>query len=168
VILEIATPAANSAGYLGRGVTIAGVQRSYARFIEGQLLGQEQSLGKSTAMDEVLSQVEQVFNDSAGLGLSESLQAFFDSWESLASDPDDTAQRTVLLSDAESLVSTAKQMEKDLLETIGEINDEIADIADHVKRSPARSPPSTSRSRRSRRGTRARRPTTCWTAGAAC
>jgi len=132
VILEIATPAANSAGYLGRGVTIAGVQRSYARFIEGQLLGQEQSLGKSTAMDEVLSQVEQVFNDSAGLGLSESLQAFFDSWESLASDADDTAQRTVLLSDAESLVSTAKQMEKDLLETIGEINDEIADIADQV------------------------------------
>jgi len=132
VILEVATPAANSAGYLGRGVTIAGVQRSYARFIEGQLLGQEQSLGKSTAMDEVLSQVEQVFNDSAGLGLSKSLQAFFDSWESLASDADDTAQRTVLLSDARSLVSTAKQMETDLLETIGQINNEIADLADQV------------------------------------
>lgn len=132
VILEIATPAANSAGYLGRGVTIGGVQRSYARFIEGQLLGQEQSLGKSTAMDEVLSQVEQVFNDSAGLGLSDSLLAFFDSWGSLSSDADDTARRTVLLSDAESLVSTAKQMEKDLLETVGEINDEIADLAGKV------------------------------------
>ncbi len=115
-------------------MTIAGVQRSYARFIEGQLLGQEQSLGKSTAMNEVLAQVEQVFNDSAGLGLSESLLAFFDSWESLSSDADDTAQRTVLLSDAESMVSTAKQMETDLLETIGEINEEIADIADRVNK----------------------------------
>ncbi len=132
VVLEIATPSSNSAGYLGRGVTVAGVQRSYARFIEGQLLGQEQSLGKSTAMNEILSQVEQVFNDSAGMGLSDSLQSFFDSWESLSSDPDDSAQRTVLLSDAESMVSTAKQMETDLLETIGEINDEITDIAGQV------------------------------------
>ena len=132
VVLEIATPAANSAGYLGRGVTVAGVQRSYARFVAAQLLGQEQSLGKSTAMNEILSQVEQVFNDSSGMGLSESLEAFFDSWQSLSSDPDDSAQRTVLLSDAESLVSTAKQMETDLLGTIGEINDEIADIAGQV------------------------------------
>lgn len=132
VVLEIATPTSNSAGYLGRGVTVDSVRRSYARFIEGQLLGQEQSLGKSTAMNEILSQVEQVFNDSAGMGLSDSLQSFFDSWESLSSDPGDSAQRTVLLSDAESMVSTAKQMETDLLETIGEINGEIADIAGQV------------------------------------
>jgi len=132
VVLEIATPTSNSAGYLGRGVTVDSVRRSYARFIEGQLLGQEQSLGKSTAMNEILSQVEQVFNDSAGMGLSEGLQSFFDSWESLSSDPGDSAQRTVLLSDAESMVSTAKQMETDLLETIGEINGEIADIAGQV------------------------------------
>ncbi|MEW6720388.1 MAG: flagellar hook-associated protein FlgK [Thermodesulfobacteriota bacterium] len=134
VVLEIATPAANSSGYIGRGVSIAAVKRSYARFVEGQLLGQRQNLGRSTALNEVLSQVEQVFNDAAGVGLSESIEAFFGSWQSLTSSPDDAAKRTVLLSDAESLVSAAKQMEQDLLDTIGEIDDEIADIAGEVNR----------------------------------
>jgi flagellar hook-associated protein 1 FlgK len=132
VVLEIATPSMNSAGYLGRGVTVGAVERSYNRFVQAQLLGQQQSLGRSTAMNEVMSQVEQVFNDSSGMGLSDSLEAFFSSWQSLSTDPGDSARRTVLLSDAASLVSTAKQMETDLLETIGGINEEISDITGQI------------------------------------
>ncbi len=132
VILEIATPGASAGGYLGRGVTVSTVERRYDRFVEGQLLGQEQNLGKSTAMYEVLGRVEQVFNDASGVGLSEDLDAFLNSWQALAADAGDTAQRTVLLSNANSLVSTAKQMETSLLETIGEVNKEIGDIAGKI------------------------------------
>ena len=132
VVLEISTPSSNNAGYLGRGVSIGGIQRSYSRFVEAQLLGQQQSLGKSTVMNEVLSQVEQVFNDSAGLGLSDSLEAFFGSWKSLSTAPADSAQRTVLLSDAEALVSNARQMETSLLGTVAEINDEISGVVGQV------------------------------------
>ncbi|MBE0569717.1 MAG: flagellar hook-associated protein FlgK [Deltaproteobacteria bacterium] len=133
-ILEIASPMSLSAGYIGRGVRVDSVVQRYDRFVEGQLLSQEQSLGKSTAMEEVLGQVEQVFNDQAGAGLSKELNAFFNSWQSLASDPSSSSQRTVLLAEAESLASNMRQMEENLLDTIGEVEVEIADVAARVNR----------------------------------
>jgi flagellar hook-associated protein 1 FlgK len=131
-ILEIATPISLSAGYVGRGVRVDSVVQRYDRFVEGQLLSQDQSLGKSTAMNEVLGQVEQIFNDQVGAGLSVELNAFFNSWQSLASDPSSTSQRTVLLADAGSLASGVRQMEEGLLETVGEVNVEIADVAGRI------------------------------------
>ncbi|PJA57948.1 MAG: hypothetical protein CO164_05095, partial [Rhodocyclales bacterium CG_4_9_14_3_um_filter_68_10] len=41
-------------------------------------------------------------------------------------------KRTVLISDANTLVDTMKQMERNLLGTIKETNGEIADVADRV------------------------------------
>ena len=133
VVLQIATPIVPVAGgYLGMGVNVASIERRYDRFISGQLLGQEQNYEKSSTMDQVLGQVEQVFNDAGGTGLSDSLNAFFDAWQSLSASPGDTAQRTVLLSDASNFVSAAKQMESSLLGTLKDVNTAISDAADQV------------------------------------
>ncbi len=132
-ILRIATPIVPVAGgYIGMGVNVSTIERRYDRFISGQLLGQEQNFGKSSVMDQVLGQVEQVFNDAGGAGLSNSLNAFFDAWRSLSSTPEDTAKRTVLISDANTLVGTMKQMESGMLGTIKEMNGEIVDVAGRV------------------------------------
>lgn len=132
-ILRIATPIVPVAGgYIGMGVNVSSIERRYDRFISGQLLGQEQNYGKSSVMDQVLGQVEQVFNDAGGAGLSDSLNAFFDAWRTLSSTPEDTAKRTVLISDANTLVGTMKQMESGMLGTIKEMNGEIVDVAVRV------------------------------------
>jgi len=132
-VLRIASPIVPVAGgYLGMGVNVSSIERRYDRFISGQLLGQEQNYGKSSVMDQVLGQVEQVFNDSGGAGLSNSLNVFFNAWRTLSSTPEDTAKRTVLISNANNLVSTMKQMESSLLGTIKEMNGEIADVAGRV------------------------------------
>lgn len=132
-VLRIATPIVPvPGGYLGMGVNVSSIERRYDRFISGQLLGQEQNYGKSSVMDQVLGQVEQVFNDAGGSGLSNSLNAFFDAWRTLSATPEDTAKRTVLISDANTLVSTMKQMESNILGTIKDMNGEIADVADRV------------------------------------
>jgi flagellar hook-associated protein 1 FlgK len=132
-VLQIASPIVKiSGGYIGMGVTVSSVERRYDRFISGQLLGQEQNYGKSSTMDQVLGQVEQVFNGNAGAGLSTALSAFFDDWQSLSVNPADTAQRTVLISDANNLVTAAKQMESSILGTLKEMNTAISDAADQV------------------------------------
>ena len=165
-ILRIATPIVPVAGgYLGMGVNVSSIERRYDRFISGQLLGQEQNYGKSSVMDQVLGQVEQVFNDAGGAGLSDSLNAFFDAWRTLSSTPEDTAKRTVLISDANTLVSTMKQMESGMLGTIKEMNGEIVDVAGRVNGSRRTSPDSTRRSCRSSPAAVARRRTTCGTRG---
>jgi flagellar hook-associated protein 1 FlgK len=132
-ILRIASPIVPVAGgYLGMGVNVSSIERRYDRFISAQLLGQEQNYGKSSVMDQVLGQVEQVFNDAGGAGLSNSINAFFDAWRTLSSTPEDTGKRMVLISDANTLVSTMKQMESGILGTIREMNGEIGDVAGRV------------------------------------
>jgi len=132
-IFNIATPIVPVAGgYIGMGVSVTSIARRYDQFISGQLLAQEQNSGKSSTMDQILGQVEQVFNGNAGAGLSSSLTAFFDAWQSLSANPGDTAQRTVLLSDANNLVTTAKQMESSILGTLKDANKAITDAAGQV------------------------------------
>lgn len=132
-ILRIATPIVPVAGgYLGIGVSVSSIERRYDRFISGQLLGQEQNYGKSSTMNQVLGQVEQVFNGNGGAGLSSALNAFFDAWQSLSTNPGDTAQRTVLISDANNFVAAAKQMESSILGTLKEINKAVSDAAGQV------------------------------------
>lgn len=126
VILETATPIVPLAGgYIGIGVAVSAIERRYDRFVESQLLGQEKSFGKSTAMDQVFAQVEQVFNDFGGAGLSRNLQAFFDAWGSLSANPEDAAQRSVLLSRADALAGAVKTMDRSLAATVEGINDDI-------------------------------------------
>jgi len=132
-VLEIATPVVPVAGgYLGTGVDVQQIARRYDRFVSGQLLGQEQNYGKSSTMDQVFGKVEQIFNESGDVGLSRDLSAFFAAWNAVSSNPEDTAQRTVLLSKAGALVSDAQRMETGLLGTVREINGEIADVAKRV------------------------------------
>ncbi|MGZ8430054.1 MAG: flagellar hook-associated protein FlgK, partial [Candidatus Deferrimicrobiaceae bacterium] len=119
-------------GFLGMGVAVSSIERRYDRFISGQLLGQEQNYGKSTTMDQVLGQIEQVFNGNGGAGLSSALNAFFDAWQSLSTNPGDTAQRTVLISDANNFVSAATQMESSILGSLKDINKAISDAAGQV------------------------------------
>ena len=132
-ILRTATPIVPvPGGYIGMGVNVTSIERRYDRFISGQLLGQEQNYGMSSTMDQVLGQVEQVFNDAGGAGLSGALNAFLDAWQSLSANPGDMAQRTVLLSDANNFVITAKQMESSILGTLKEANKAISDAAAQV------------------------------------
>ena len=141
VVLQIARPMSTFIGFLGRGVNATHIVQNYSRFIESQLLGQRQNFGKASVMSDVMSQVEQVFNSFIGSGLSGSLQSFLNSWSSLSADPSSFAHRTVLLSDANALVSVAKQMEGDLQRSVREIDRDISatvgrinEIADGIAR----------------------------------
>jgi flagellar hook-associated protein 1 len=133
VVLQIAGPVVPVAGgYVGMGVSVSGIERRYDRFVAGQLLGQEQRCGKSATMDAVLGNVEQVFNDSGGVGLSRALDQFFSSLQDVSAAPADSSQRTVLLANAGNLVTTAKQMEDSLLGTLAQVDKQIVDDAGKV------------------------------------
>ncbi|MCL1925792.1 MAG: flagellar hook-associated protein FlgK [Syntrophorhabdaceae bacterium] len=131
-VLKVAGPQEFAYGFLGRGVKVAYVRQSYSRFVETQLLGQHQNFGKADVMTDVYSRVEQVFNSFTGSGLSNSLQAFFNSWNALSTDPASFAHRTVLLADANNLIDVAKQMEGNLQKTISEIDKEIQNDTDRI------------------------------------
>lgn len=132
VILNIANPVSTGAGMIGRGVTTEGIRSSYDKFIQAQLLGQQQNQGSSAAMDQAWGQIEQVFNEAQGVGLSASMTDYFNAWQDVATNPASQPPRTVLLQKAKALVSSAQTMERSMLDTVNGANTGIIDGARQV------------------------------------
>ena len=132
VILNIANPVTVRGGLMGMGVMVSGIKRNYDNFIQGQLLLQQQNHGRTSAQSQVLSQVEQIFNEVKDLGLQASLQDFFNAWNDVASNPEEYAPRTILLKKADALALSAQQMERGILETLKHTNENISDITERI------------------------------------
>lgn len=132
VILNIANPVSSGAGMIGRGVTTAGIRSSYDKFIQAQLLGQQQNQGGSAAMDQAWGRIEQVFNEAKGVGLSASLTDYFNAWQDVAANPASQPPRVALLQRANALITSARTMERSMLDTVNSINTGITDGARQV------------------------------------
>lgn len=131
-ILEIANPVQINGNYIGRGIGNVDIRRHYDSFIHLQIIGQNQSYGKSYALERGLSHIEQIFNEARDLGLANPLSDYFNAWQDLANNPEGTPQRTALLQTAEALVQRAQQMEGDIQDTVKEINNDIGNVVDDI------------------------------------
>ena len=82
----------------GRGVNLLGVRSIRDRFIDSQITEKKQYEGFYNTM----STVESLFDESAGLGLSDSLSNFFNSWADVSNNPTDIPTRNSLVSTSQS------------------------------------------------------------------
>lgn len=131
-IMQIANPVEINGDYLGRGVGDVDLRRYYDLFLHRQIITQNNHYGKSYSLDRGLNYVEEIFNEVQDLGLMNTMQEYLNTWQEVADNPEDTAQRTVLLRKAQSFVNIAKQMEADVMSTLKFVNDEIEAVVDHV------------------------------------
>jgi flagellar hook-associated protein 1 FlgK len=132
VVLNVANPVLLNGSYLGMGVTALEVTRHYDSFVQSQLLLQYQNYGSSSAQKEALGQIEQIFNETQNLGLSTSISEFFDAWQEVSANPEGMTQRSVLLQKAGSFVLSARQMERGILDSLSNIDDQVAGLAGQV------------------------------------
>lgn len=86
----------------GRGVNLLGIRSIRDRFIDGQITERKQYEGFYNTMSGLMSTVESLFNESAGLGISDSLSNFFNAWSDVANNPTDIPTRNSLVSKAQS------------------------------------------------------------------
>jgi len=105
VELETAQPALWGSHAMGAGVDIAGVKRSRDHYVESQLRTQDQTLGWWETTETKLSQLEDVFGEPSDTGLGATINAFFDSWQDLANDPDNMVARDAVLSKGRTLTN---------------------------------------------------------------
>ena len=92
----------SSAGFLGRGVDIATVSRSYNQYLSGHAVDTGSTAAADAARLDRLSQLETLFPIGAsgvGYAAGELLNSFTD----LANNPADTGQRRVVLANAQEL-----------------------------------------------------------------
>ncbi|WON73592.1 flagellar hook-associated protein FlgK [Nitrosospira sp. Is2] len=117
-----------SSGFIGQGVQVDTVKRSYNEFLTRQVA---QARTESSQLDTYFSQMKQIDSllaDSGGsLGLSPALQDFFGSVQSVATNPAEVAARQSMLSNSEILVRRFQSMDGRLNEIQDGTNTQIKD-----------------------------------------
>lgn len=133
VDLSTQTPNSSGAGFIGNGVQIDGVQRSYDDFLERELRSSIGARDSSRTYAEFASVVDNLLADPNS-GLSPALQNFFDSIQQVADDPTAIPARELMLSEAQSLVSSFHHIDGELdglRDRIGiEFRNQVAEIND--------------------------------------
>ncbi|MDY6844252.1 MAG: flagellar hook-associated protein FlgK [Thermodesulfobacteriota bacterium] len=139
LLLDTIEPMRTAYGPIGRGVRIDGVKRAYDSFLASQIARETSTLKKWETEDNMLSQVESLFNEFTGLGISEALGEFWNAWQQLTMDPQGSVERADLLSKASFLAgnlnrvySHLSQIQKDIDISIGTAIDEINDLSSRI------------------------------------
>ncbi len=135
------TPAEFSgAGYIGTGVEINNITRSYDQFISGQLRSSTTTLGEAESFKDYAAQVDNLLADPS-TGLEPAIQSFFDSAHDVATDPSSSSARDVMVLEGNAMTTRfsvitqrfdelRSQLNSDLRGTTDEINSYTSSIAD--------------------------------------
>lgn len=132
VIFEAATPIQATPGMIGTGVRVAEIQRVFDQFITSQINFETYTLGYYEAQEEILAQVEIVFNETSGVGLSNSLSEFFAAFQDLSINPQGLTEREAVLGKAEIMANTIQQLGSDLYQKRIDIDNNISSTIDSV------------------------------------
>jgi flagellar hook-associated protein 1 FlgK len=101
-------------GQLGTGVDVVNIRRFRDSFLDHQFRSEQQLLGQWQASRDAISKIEQAFNEPSPEGLAASLSKFWNSWSSLANNPESQSFRKSLVENAQTLTSQMNQLHRGL------------------------------------------------------
>lgn len=145
-ILTERAPLNGRPGMVGTGVQATHIRRVVDQFVERELTGVRQTLGKVTASREELFRLQGLLGDTNNQGIGARLNEFFMGLQDVASNPADVTPRSVLLAKASLLTTGLNQVATDLStsrltlnsqikQTVTEINSltkQIAELNDKI------------------------------------
>ncbi len=91
--------------FVGRGVQLMNIVRSVDEALEGRLRSSIADQARSSVQQELLTQIEAVYNEFSDLDLSSGLGAFFNSWSQLALNPRDNSLRSLVVQEGKNLAN---------------------------------------------------------------
>lgn len=123
------------------GVTVSRVERIYDRFIEFQIIDQQQNTGYSDSLLQGLRNIEVIIDDTRGGGIGDQLSKFWSAWENISKNPGGIVERSALLSAAENLTGSlasykrsleaiTTELSRNIADTVTRINDKVHEIKD--------------------------------------
>ena len=127
-------------GQLGQGVQVAAINRQTSSFVNQQDRANQGTYSKYQTHSQNLSIIEAILNEPSSQSLQNSLDQFFQSWQTLSTDPSNTAARQSVLSSAQTLGQTFQTVTTQLQQTqanlgttiigqIGELNQYASQVA---------------------------------------
>lgn len=118
-------------GYLGQGVSITNITRSYDQFITTQLRSSTAAFGDVEKYSQLASQVDNILADPS-VGMAPAIKEFFNAVNTAADDPSSIPARQVLLSETEILTSRFDTMNSQFGQIREQINTDMVVITDQI------------------------------------
>lgn len=118
-------------GFLGTGVSIDNISRSYDQFIVSQLRSSTAAFGDVDNYSQLATQVDDILADPA-VGMQPAIKNFFSAVNDATDDPSSIPARQVLLSESEILTSRFDTMNSRFEEIREQINADMVVMADQI------------------------------------
>ncbi|MBI2369957.1 MAG: flagellar hook-associated protein FlgK [Deltaproteobacteria bacterium] len=132
VVQQASRPLTTGIGDFGTGVDLTKIQRVVDSFLDLQVAKETQTLGRYTAQADAYGRVEAVFSDLDGAGINSALSDFFDSLQDLSASPAGQAQRTALISRAQTLADRVRSADTALQDIRRGLNDTVKGTLDEI------------------------------------
>ncbi len=123
----------SSIGYIGSGVQVENIRRSYDDFVSGRLRTAQSAAEEGKYLYSRAVQVDNVIADPAA-GLSTVLSDFFAAVNDVADDPTSVPARDVLLNQGEVLVSRFRSMDEYFNQLRAQANTDMVSFASEMNR----------------------------------
>src|SRR4029077_1638841 len=91
---------ATGSGYIGSGVAVQSVTRSYDELLAGQVRSSQSGYSSWNCFPTQTAQIDNMLSDSS-TGITATLQSFVNALQNVANSPSSTSQRQVALSQAQ-------------------------------------------------------------------
>jgi flagellar hook-associated protein 1 FlgK len=117
---------------IGNGVSFDSVTRSSSDYLYDKLVSQSSLSSYYNQEDSTLSEIEIMFNETESGGLSTTLSNFFDSIESLRSNPTNSIYKNEVSTQAEMLVDNLQSLNSGLDDTFNSTIEQFEDQVDSV------------------------------------
>jgi flagellar hook-associated protein 1 FlgK len=139
-LLEESSPVDIDGLLLGSGVTVASVQSMRDNVLNLRLNSETQQQSSLNTYVSGMQQVEAIFNEASGAGLSSAIDGFFSSLQALSANPSDSTLRQSVINAGNTLAegfnsaSSALQQvqsgtDQDVVQTVQQINNLASQIA---------------------------------------
>ncbi len=93
----------STTGSAGDGVQVTQVTRAFNSFVNAQVNTENSNVSYWNNYNTAITQVQDIFNEASSAGISPAITTFFNDWQNVAQSPQNDAQRTTLISDANNL-----------------------------------------------------------------
>jgi len=134
VVTQASEPSHTIPGDVGTGVSVTTIVRIHDEFVYTRLKDSSNSLSYDTFSKKTLEEVAKYFPDLEGAGLSVDIQNYFASWNDLASNPDDAAQKIALVQNSVTLSENLKNSRDNVRALQDSINGQIKTNVDEINR----------------------------------
>jgi len=124
VELDTRAPHYSGGGYVGSGVDITNIARSYDQFVNGQLRSSTAAFGEVDSFKSFASQVDNLLGDPS-TGMEPAIEGFFKATNDVANDPSSITARTVMIDEANGLSHRFSMVNGRMEELRDQVNSDV-------------------------------------------